>query len=178
MNRETAMQLRGQAVRGLIVAVGDGSAAQTVDVETHDGVVRGGIEVMQQFGIASMAPDGALTVVIAMGGDQGDMVALPPSCPGLRFGNLQPGEAVLYDADGNRVHLRAGGVIEVQAATKVKVSAPEVEIIAPIITITGDVTLNGTLTATGEIKSGSIPLTSHKHTGVQAGGATSGAPTP
>lgn len=178
MDRETAMQLRGQAVRGLIVAVGDAAMAQTVDVETHDGVIRGGIEVMQQFGIASMAPDGAVTVVIAMGGDQGDMVALPPSCPAIRFGNLQPGEVAIYDAGGNRVHLRAGGIVEVKAAGKVVVEAPEVEITAPVVTITGDVTVNGTVTATGEIKSGSIPLTTHKHTGVQAGAGTSGTPTP
>lgn len=178
MNRETANELRGQAVRGVVVAVGDGAEAQTVDVETHEGIVRGGVEVLQPFGIASRAPDGAVTVVLAMGGDQGDMLALPPACPSSRFGALQPGETVIYNADGDRVHIRLGGTIEIKASAKVKVEAPEVEITAPTVTITGDVTLNGTLTATGEIKSGSIPLTAHKHTGVQAGAATSGAPTP
>lgn len=178
MNRETAMALRGQAVRGLVVSVRDGGIAQTVDVETHDGVIRSGVEVLQPFGVASRAPDGAITVVIAMGGDEGDMLALPPGCPGVRFGALQPGETVLYDADGNRVHLRAGGVVEVKAAGKVVVEAPEVEITAPIVRITGDVEVTGKITATGEIQSGSIPLTTHKHTGVQPGAGTSGTPTP
>lgn len=55
-------------------------------------------------------------------------------------------------------------MIEVKAAAKVVVEAPEAR--SPR-DITGDVTVNGTVTATGEIKSGSILLTTHRHTGVQ-----------
>lgn len=39
-----------------------------------------------------------------------------------------------------------------------------VTIEAPSITLDGDVTVNGTITATGEIKSGEIKLTKHTHT--------------
>lgn len=176
MNRETSNALRGLAARAIVSAIGDGEVAQTVTVETHEGVTRGGIEVLQQYGIASRAPEGAITVVIAIGGDQGDMIALPPGCPSDRFGGMQPGEVAIYDAGGSRVHLRAGGTIKVKAAAKVVVEAPEVEITAPVVRITGDVEVTGKVTATGEIQSGSIALTTHRHTGVTAGAATSGGP--
>lgn len=45
------------------------------------------------------------------------------------------------------------------------------------ITITGDVTINGDLTVTGEVTGNSIPLSTHKHTGVTTGQGTSGLPT-
>lgn len=44
------------------------------------------------------------------------------------------------------------------------------------ITITGDVLVNGKLTATNDVLAGSISLKTHKHGGVQAGGAQTGVP--
>ncbi len=79
---------------------------------------------------------------------------------------------------------------------KVKVTAPEVQIVAstsitldaPVTTITGALaaggvggaaaTFSGSITATGEVTSGTIPLTTHKHTGVQTGGSNTGNPVP
>jgi hypothetical protein len=43
--------------------------------------------------------------------------------------------------------------------------------------ITGDVHVTGNITATQEITAGTIPLSTHKHTGVQTGGGTTGGPT-
>jgi len=44
------------------------------------------------------------------------------------------------------------------------------------ITITGDITLTGKLTASDDVIAGGISLKNHKHGGVQAGGAQTGAP--
>lgn len=69
-------------------------------------------------------------------------------------------------------------------------SPQAVTIQAPTITLQGNVhttgtlqqdgavTANSTITATGEVKGKGIPLSTHKHTGVQTGGGTSGPPTP
>jgi phage baseplate assembly protein V len=46
------------------------------------------------------------------------------------------------------------------------------------LTITGDVEVSGKIDAVGEVKSGSIGLTSHKHGGVQTGGGTTSTPVP
>jgi phage baseplate assembly protein gpV len=44
------------------------------------------------------------------------------------------------------------------------------------VAITGDVTVTGTLTASTDVIGGGKSLKSHKHSGVQAGGAQTGAP--
>lgn len=59
--------------------------------------------------------------------------------------------------------------IRITAVSKVKVTAPTVEII-------GNVTVDGTITATGEITGAGIPLSTHKHGLVQPGTGTSGVP--
>ena len=45
------------------------------------------------------------------------------------------------------------------------------------IEITGNVTITGNLTVSGEVIGNSIPLSTHKHTGVTSGSGTSGLPT-
>lgn len=152
MDRETAYALRGQAARAA-VRVSDGGVAQAVQAETHEGVIREGVEVMQPYGFGAVPPGGAgITLVLAVGGDQGDMVALPASAPGYRLGALGAGEVAVYDAGGNRVHLQSGGVIVILAATKVRIVAPQVEIVASSgVAITGNVTVAGNITATGDI---------------------------
>jgi phage gp45-like len=152
---ELAMALRGLAVRGLVVRVADGGQTQTVDVETHEGVVRSAVEVLQPFGLGSVpAGEGALAVLLALGGDQGDMVALPIAHPSVRFGALVPGETVLYDAAGNRLHFRDGSLCELKVGAKVLIETRRVEIEASAegLRITGDVEIVGNLKVTGEVE--------------------------
>lgn len=64
--------------------------------------------------------------------------------------------------NGNTViHLNDDGTVDISGST---------------IAITGNVTVSGTITASGEITGNSIPLSTHKHTGVTAGSGTSGTP--
>lgn len=83
---------------------------------------------------------------------------------------------------------------EVKAATSVKIDTPLTEVTGLLkaaaiqtapggsfgggLAIQGDVTVTGTIDADGQITSGGIGLTSHKHGGVQTGGGTSGVPVP
>ncbi|WP_431281667.1 phage baseplate assembly protein domain-containing protein [Humitalea sp. 24SJ18S-53] len=173
MDRRTAGAVRGAAVRGAVVAVHDAGGVQTVDVETHDGILRTGIEVLQPFGVAGQAPAGGYVLLIAIGGDQGDMLALPVAHPGARMGGFAAGQAALYDAMGNRVACLNNGVIEIHASVRVRILAPEVEIEAPGgVSIIGDVAVTGNITATGTISdaTGSMDemrgtYNSHGHTG-------------
>jgi phage gp45-like len=153
MDDETAMALRGAAVRGMVSGFDDTGAMQTVDGETHEGIARSAIEVHQPFGFASLPPDdGAFTIFFALGGDQGDMVALPPMHPDYRFGGLEPGESVLYDYQGNRVHVRRGGIVEILSATKVRILTQDVEIEAPLgVKIAGPLVVDGPITSTQDI---------------------------
>lgn len=78
--------------------------------------------------------------------------------------NGAPTQYVLFDDDG----------VTVVSPTKVKIQSPSVE-------IDGPVTVNGALTATGNITagqggSGAVDLLGHVHGGVQAGSAQTGGP--
>ena len=162
---ETIQELRGAAMRGLVQAVHDGGEVQTVDVITHDGFLRQGIEVFQFSGFAPCAPAiGSVVQLAAIGADPGDLIALPPVCPAARYGGLAPNEVVIYDAGGQRFALRQGGLVQI-------VGASSVSITAPAISLVGNVAVTGTLTDNG-VDVGS----DHAHTGVQTGGGTSGPP--
>lgn len=117
---ELAHQLRGMIVRGVVSTSNDGGETQTVDVEIAAGHKLTGVEVLQASGVSSRAKDGGLVVLLAVGGDGGDMVALPVADPSGRMGGLEPGEVALYDpASGARVHIKADGSIHVLSATSV-----------------------------------------------------------
>ena len=160
---------RAQILRAIIHRVADGAETQQVDVETHDGLVRAGVEVLQPYGVAGVppAPDGALAVVLAVGGDPGDLVVLPIAAPSARLGGLAPGEVAIYDQRGNRVHIKAGGVIEILAATKVKVVAPSVQIVASGgVDITGDLRVSGQVAdANGTMQEMRDRYNAHTHGG-------------
>ncbi|EFH11581.1 phage baseplate assembly protein [Pseudoroseomonas cervicalis] len=143
---------RGGAQLAHVVAVRDGGAVQELDAEAVGGQVRAAVEVLQMFGVASRPAPGALALLLAVGGDQGHLVALPIGSPEQRFGGLAEGESVLYGADGSRVVIRQGGVIEVQAGSVVRIAAPGVVVEAPQgVTIVGDVHVTGSITATAAV---------------------------
>lgn len=125
MLRELAYQLRGLITRATVGAVDDTGAMQTVDVAGRAGADLTGVEVLQQFGFSSVPPEGAVVIILAVGGDQGDPVALPVAAPGARMGKLQAGEAVMYGRDGSRVHIKADGTIDVLSSKAVHVAIPD-----------------------------------------------------
>ncbi len=135
---ESVFDPRAQIQLGVVRGVSDAGQVQRITVETTDGYVYDQVEVMQPAGMASVPPgDGAIALLFTVAGDPGNWRALPISNPATRFGGLQPGEAVVYGSDGSRVAIRAGGTIEVQAATKVIVTAPNAQ-----VTTTGPVTID------------------------------------
>lgn len=86
--------------------------------------------------------------------------SLPNIIPGISNSGVQ-----IRNNDGTTY-------IEISADGKIKLISPSE------ISIQGDVNVTGSIQASGEITSGSIPLSTHKHTGVTTGGGTSGGPTP
>lgn len=79
-----------------------------------------------------------------------------------RSPNADPENLCIQYGEG-AIKLTPGGDLIIQAKTTT--------ITADSHTINGDVTLNGAMTATGDVKAGSISLQTHKHTG-DSGGKT------
>lgn len=81
------------------------------------------------------------------------------------FLNGTPTQYVQFNADG----------ISLVSPTKVYIKAPSNEIDGPLH-VTGIVTTDQSITATGEVTGNGIHLSTHEHSGVQTGSGTSGPP--
>jgi phage gp45-like len=91
MDDETANKLRGLIRRATIKNVRDDGETQRCSVEVAEGIWRDDVEILQIFGLATNVPeDGALALVLAVGGDEGDLVVLAIANPSRRMGGLQP----------------------------------------------------------------------------------------
>ncbi len=155
MALEELGDIRSLIVEGLVLATHDNGQVQTIDVQTHGGMIHAGVEVMQAFGFASVPPaPKTVALLLAVGGDPANLRALPLSASGARFGRLANGEGVLYGADGSRVAVRKGGLIEVLAGSTVhvKVGPVEFNVTASRIETVGDLKVGGNLIWTGEAK--------------------------
>lgn len=92
--------------------------------------------------------------------------------------NLQEGEVQIYDKNKQSLYLSVN-VVEVTANDLFEVKLGDnvlFSISKDKITINIDIEVNGEVKATGEITSGSIALTQHKHSGVQAGSSETSGP--
>ena len=167
--------IRGQVLRGVVKLLDDSGPEQHVSVVAHAGQQRTSVPVHYPYGFSSHVPlDGAVTHVLQNGGDPSDLFALPPSNPAAaRMGGLKEGETVLYDVANQRVHLRDGKIVEIDAAQEMVVKIAG----RPVLTVTDDgVQVNGKITATGDVTGAGISLKNHVHGGVQSGGSQTGNP--
>ncbi|NHO33335.1 phage baseplate assembly protein domain-containing protein [Acetobacter fallax] len=181
------MALRAHTVRAVIHAIDDTGAEQAVDLTAHYGSPRTKVPVHYPFGFASSVPlDGAVTHVVATGGDQADLVALPPANPSVaRVGPLAEGEAVLYDSVGQKVYLSGGRIVRVDAHTSMDVRIGGKMVfqvtaggaaVTGSLSVSGDVAVQGNVTSQKDVVASGISLTKHVHGGVQGGSSTTGAP--
>lgn len=115
---ETAHAYRGIVSRSAVRSTNDKGATQTATVETHRHVERSDVEILGQFGVSSRPPAGGEMVVLAVGGDQGDLVGLPVQAPGNRLGGLQEGETAVHNHKGDRIHFKADGTVEGKSAKR------------------------------------------------------------
>lgn len=124
-DREHAHAYRGTVLRGVVRSTNDRGPMQTASVTTHRHVDRTDVEVVQPFGFASRPPAGGLMIVLAIGGDQGDLAGLPVAAPSARLGNLAEGESAQHNAKGDRVHIKADGTIDVRSSKTVLVQVKD-----------------------------------------------------
>lgn len=135
--------------RAVINTINDAGGIQKLQValladETHSNVDR-----IQQYGFTSSPLPGAEGVFVAVGGSREHGVIIALDDRRYRLKNLAPGEVALYTDEGDKIHFKRGGLIEVTASSKVQVNAPEVEINAADTAIvnTAEATVNATTKA-------------------------------
>jgi phage baseplate assembly protein V len=138
--RKLMRQLHGLAARCVLRLVDDALKMQAVQVGLLDGETGDNMERFQNYGYTSVPLPGAEGVALFLGADRAHGVIIAMDDRRYRLGGLEGGEVALYSIDdqepaGHRIVLRRGGLIEVRgdvidlrAATRLHLSAPEVEI--------------------------------------------------
>lgn len=96
-----------------------------------------------------------------------------------RLGSVSTARVELRSDDHQAVVSIHPSTHEVTVETTGKLTAKadgNTTLTSPLVTINGDIKLNGKMTATGDVSGGGISLMSHVHGGVSSGGSTTGAP--
>ena len=100
----------GMVRRGVVTSTNDGTKAQGVQVRVGDGVIRGPIEYLQQYGFTSQANAGADVILLQVGGSADLPVCIVVSDRRGRV-KVLPGESAQWDDQGQIIAIRRGGIV-------------------------------------------------------------------
>ena len=82
---------------------------------------------------------------------------------------MQSGQAALVDGQGAFVRLNNDGTITLGAPSSITITTPQ-------LTQNGNVQVNGTVTATGDVLAKGTSTHTHTHGGVTSGGSSTASP--
>lgn len=145
MMRQVWNSLRLSIAQGVTTLIG----ADKVQVRVLDGEPLDNIDRVEPYGLSYRPKAGSRAYLFFPSGDRSYGVALVIGDKRYQM-DLQEGEVALHDDEGNHVHIKRGGVIEVKASTKVIADTP-------IFETTGDAVIGG------------ISFLGHTHSDAQGG---------
>ena len=141
---------------GRVTFSDDSHSAQLLQVKLNDSETRDDTPRIAEFGLTSRPPDGSDVLVVFLGGDRSKGVVVATAHQASRPKGLLTGETMLYDLWGKSVYLtKAGGiVVEAQGApvtvnnatTVTIIAADSVELVTPLLHVTGDIVAGGNIT--------------------------------
>ena len=180
-----------QAFRGKVARVQAGGGVQKIQVEGLDGETVQDLEHAENFGFTSNPPAGSDCVVVPLGGKTSHGIIVTTTNGAYRITGLSDGETAVYNADGAKIVLKKGRVIEIdcdklniKAPSGVNITSAKVECSAVLTaqgqingnggmavqggsgtTFTGNVDMVGDLNTTGALtNNGKDVGSTHKHT--------------
>ena len=180
-----------QAFRGKVARVQAGGSVQKIQVEGLDGETVQDLEHAENFGFTSNPPAGSDCVVVPLGGKTSHGIIVTTTNGAYRITGLSDGETAVYNADGAKMMLKKGRVIEIdcdklniKAPGGVNITSEKVECSAVLTaqgqingnggmavqggsgtTFTGNVDMVGNLNTTGALtNNGKDVGSNHKHT--------------
>jgi phage baseplate assembly protein V len=161
--------------RAIVNLVDDATKLQALQVTMLADETSDQVERVQKYGFTSVPHPDSEAIALAVGGSRDHVVVICVDDRRYRLKGLQSGEVAIYTDEGDSVVLKRGNVIEVTAATKVRIVSPLVEMSGDLV-VSGDASVGGTATAAVDVIGGGKSLKGHKHGGVTAGGAQTGVP--
>jgi phage baseplate assembly protein V len=153
--------------RAVLALVNDASRVQGLQVTLLAGETRDEVERFQEYGFTSHPHPGAEAVLVAVGGSRDHGIVIAVEDRRYRLRGLAQGEVALYSDEGDAVVLKRGRLVEVTTATLKITASAGVEMLTPLLQITG-----------GDVRADAISLKTHVHGGVEAGSADTSVPHP
>ena len=180
-----------QGFRGKVARVKAAGGVQKIQVEGLDGETVQDLEHAENFGFTSNPPAGSDCVVVPLGGKTSHGIIVTTTNGAYRITGLSDGETAVYNADGAKMMLKKGCVIEIdcdklniKAPSGVNITSEKVECSAVLTaqgqingnggmavqggsgtTFTGNVDMVGDLNTTGALtNNGKDVGSTHKHT--------------
>lgn len=124
LRRRVSMMI-GRAV--ISAAVNDKTKLQSLQCDLLADETLQDLERFQQYGFTGVPMEGAESVVLfASGRDHGVVICVDDRR--YRLNNLEAGEVAIYTDEGDKIHIKRGGSLEIHAATEVKVNSPKIEL--------------------------------------------------
>lgn len=164
-----AGRLRLTVGRAVLALVNDAAKLQAVQVQLQEGVVRDRAEHFQHYGFTSHPLPGAEGIALSVAASSDHTVVINIDDRRYRLKGLVGGEVALYTDEGDKIHFKRGNVIQIVAATKLQIDAPDVE-------ISGNIAVGGAVVAQGNVTGLGVSLKTHTHGGVQSGPSSTAAP--
>lgn len=172
--------------RSVVALVDDSLKMQGLQITLLADEVRDGAERFQNYGFTSHPHPGAEAIAACVAGNRDHVVVLAVDDRRFRLKSLAQGEVALYTDEGDKVVLKRGGVIEVNASTKVHLITPLVECTGDL-QVDGDVHVDGNVVVDGQVTApqvhGTVNVTfggksgiAHVHNNVLNGPDNTGAP--
>ncbi len=151
-----ARRITNLVARGLVSAANSAGKMQILQLRLLADEAKDTVEHFEPFGFTSKPLAGAEHVTVFLDGDRSHGVTIVVADRRYRIVGLEDGESALHDAYGNKVHLKKDGTMAVVASAKV-------EITSPLVKMSGDLQVAGTITGTVDVVSGGKSLKTHTH---------------
>lgn len=158
INRRIATVLASirRPLRAVLSRITTDGGVMTAQLDGLQGETLQALEVFQHFGITSVPPEGAMAIILPVGGDTSHGVVVATEHSEYRIQSLKPGEVAIYNSDGASITLKNGKAIhmECDAFTAVcktwQVTASEsAEYDTPDFSTSQNATVKGLFTGSG-----------------------------
>lgn len=127
-----ARSVGNMLARGTLVLANAATKMQSLQVRILEGEAKDDVEHFEPYGYTSRPHPGAEALLQFFGGDRSHGVAFMVADRRYRLAGLESGEVALYDDLGSKIVIKRGNVIEVTAATKVRM-------VTPLLEVTGEI---------------------------------------
>ncbi len=114
--------------RAVLESVDDTMKMQLVKMSLLAGENRSDVERFQNYGFTSVPKPGAEAIAVSVGGNRDHLITLVVDDRRFRLKAMAEGEVAIYTDEGDKIHLKRNGIIQIVASSKVDVDANLVEL--------------------------------------------------